>query len=539
MPPSRRCLSRTAKATAVALFCMALLAEAFSLLARMDQNMRQPPDPSDRHETSASQPKNSSATSFTPYTKETDLDVLSKLYKAHDAVLKRRDMNHDAFNEYSNDNDEEEDPIKKQWRTLNFKLVLEPFKHNESFASTPRITYMNGHRGCNENMHGVLSSMRLNFKVMDPRRLIRYGMSRMEATKLIKAGFIKKLCDASDVIIIADTAPDARALLLSLLDKNPKKRCKSNIVVELTNRYDWMVRDRKYYNSMFSQLFANPPKNLFWVANNPFEPVFMNMEVGSVPPKIRLLRALGNVNAHSFLDSRLGNDTTAGKEYFLSIIQDLEDTGKPKIGDVLSYLCMPVATLPKKYGGPTELLRYKGFIEFPYQVSVMKFYENIANGVPQLLPTPRFLKQIAAAGHHHYIIKWLESLEDAALFLKNATAFSILQKERKQLEQVKARGGAKNRISEKMHQQFQPEFLSFSDALFDWVELMDFYRAEFAPFVYFFDSFEDLGRMINTAPEAFDYKRVRENGPVFYAKIRQESLDGWKALFDEMANSAK
>ncbi|KAJ3242001.1 hypothetical protein HDU81_008873 [Chytriomyces hyalinus] len=449
-------------------------------------------------------------------------------------MLKRRDMSHDSFNDaYNNNDDEEEDPI-KLGAIYNFL--------QSNFSSTPRITYMNGHRGCDENMHGVLSSMRLNFKVLDPRHLIRYGMSRMEAAKLIKAGFIKKLCDASDIIIVADTAPDARALLLSLLDKNPKNRCKSNIVVELTNRYDWIVRDRKYYNGMMSQLFANPPKNLFWVANNPFEAVFMNMEVGSLPPKVRLLRALGNVNAQSFQDSRLENDTVvhqAGKENFLSIIQDLEDTGKPKIGDVLSYLCMPIVRLPKKYGGPTELLRYKGFIEFPYQVSVMKFYENIANGVPQLLPTPRFLKQIAAAGHHHYIVKWLDSLENAALFLKNATAFSIQQKEREQVERATARVGPKNRINAKTYQPFKPEFSSFRDASFDWVELMDFYRAEFSPFVYLFDSFEDLGRMINTAPESFDHKRVRENGPVFYERIRKESLDGWKALFDEMDNSAK
>ncbi|KAJ3200391.1 hypothetical protein HK099_002702, partial [Clydaea vesicula] len=48
--------------------------------------------------------------------------------------------------------------------------------------------------------------------------------------------------------------------------------------------------------------------------------------------------------------------------------------------------------LPKKYGGPTALKQFKAFISLPYQVSTMKLYENLAQGVVSLVPSPRFLR---------------------------------------------------------------------------------------------------------------------------------------------------
>ncbi len=51
---------------------------------------------------------------------------------------------------------------------------------------------------------------------------------------------------------------------------------------------------------------------------------------------------------------------------------------------------MSVKVLEHDYGGPATLAKYKAYIEFPYQVSTMKFYENIAHGVVILVPTARF-----------------------------------------------------------------------------------------------------------------------------------------------------
>ncbi|KAI9324993.1 hypothetical protein BDR26DRAFT_231140 [Obelidium mucronatum] len=224
------------------------------------------------------------------------------------------------------------------------------------------------------------------------------GMSGTDARELLDSGYIAKLCNASDIIIIADTVPDGRAILLSLLEPSESlNRCKSNIVIEMTNRYDWMVPDRQVYHEMLRRIFKLNPKNLFWTANNPFEGPFMHANVGGeVFPKVRLLRPLGawNVdveNSHMTHGMPLNQETNISTQNMLAMVKNVEKVNRPIVGDLVDYYCMPVAKLPKKYGGPAGLLKYKGFIDFPYQVSVMKFYENIAFGVPQVLPTPRFL----------------------------------------------------------------------------------------------------------------------------------------------------
>ena len=67
-----------------------------------------------------------------------------------------------------------------------------------------------------------------------------------------------------------------------------------------------------------------------------------------------------------------------------------------------------------------------------------------------------------------------------------------------------------------------------------WSEYMDYYRTEFRPFVYYFDSWHQLQWMANIPFEQFDYKNVRENGPLFYKKLRAEILSEWAKLFQEM-----
>ncbi|KAI9310349.1 hypothetical protein BDR26DRAFT_814530, partial [Obelidium mucronatum] len=51
---------------------------------------------------------------------------------------------------------------------------------------------------------------------------------------------------------------------------------------------------------------------------------------------------------------------------------------------------MPFTRVVGHYGGPKTLKKYKAYIEFPYQVSTMKLYENLAEGVLMLIPSHDF-----------------------------------------------------------------------------------------------------------------------------------------------------
>ncbi|KAJ3346263.1 hypothetical protein HDU83_003261 [Entophlyctis luteolus] len=291
------------------------------------------------------------------------------------------------------------------------------------------MTYFNGHRGCNENLHAVMSAMRLNFKVVNPRAVTYYGMAGADAQELIDSGYIAALCNASDVIIIADTVPDGRGILLAKRQRLPDC-ANTSVIVEMTNRYDWNVPDREEYHKMLRALVAEPPKDLVWTQNNPFEAPFIFSQVGSVP-NVSLVRSMGvwavdkvvmgrreeifNEQSEEKLDENGENDdnddnepaiqdsaksanatilTRNEKRYFLASIGNSEKNKirRPIVDDLIEYFCMPIEMLPKKYGGPIALLEYKAFVLFPYQVSIMKFYENIAHGVPQVIPTPGFLR---------------------------------------------------------------------------------------------------------------------------------------------------
>ncbi|ORY44911.1 hypothetical protein BCR33DRAFT_212100 [Rhizoclosmatium globosum] len=227
-------------------------------------------------------------------------------------------------------------------------------------------------------------------------------MNELDARTLIDSGYVADLCAASDVIINADTVPDSRAVLLSLLEKDVSKRCKSNIIIEMTNRYDWNVADLEEYNAMLLKLIENPPPNLFWTANNPFEELYMRARIGK-SPKVRLVRSLGAWNVDSSgpvvlnpgiaATATKNNDTNDSSNRF-AMVQTFARPSRPIVRDLVEFYCMPIDLLPKRYKGPAGLSKYKAFLDFPYQVSVMKFYENIAHGIPQVIPTPRFLYEL-------------------------------------------------------------------------------------------------------------------------------------------------
>ncbi|KAI8610258.1 hypothetical protein BC830DRAFT_1146604 [Chytriomyces sp. MP71] len=411
-------------------------------------------------------------------------------------------------------------------------LLLVPWKPRTDFSNTPRVVYLNGHRGCTENFHAVLRRLHLNFRVVDPRRIVHYGMRDVDAAALISRGWVRSLCVEADVIVAADTAPDARAVLRSLLNADPAMRCGSKIVMELTNRYDWMVGDREVYHRMLRELLGH--KQVRWTANNPFEGEFMRARVG-VDFNVTLLRALGVWGADETGERYKTNETLTSVGQFTEVvhpsnqtryprvrwdtlarIKDLQKINRPKVGEVLDYHCLPIATLPKEYGGPAALLKFKAFLDFPYQVSVMKFYENVAHGVPQLLPTPRLLRALIKSKNHHYMSTWLDKLEEVQLFLDDPTAYAASYKDGKQ-----------NAVTAAV----KMAVFDYGHYVANWKELCDFYRKEFEPFAYYFDSLSELGSYANRPWDEFDTKKVRTEGPKFYAEVRKQSMNAWVDIF--------
>ncbi|KAJ3295980.1 hypothetical protein HDU79_007772 [Rhizoclosmatium sp. JEL0117] len=100
------------------------------------------------------------------------------------------------------------------------------------------------------------------------------------------------------VIVVSDTIPHARGLLLSLLETNSAKECTSKVILEITNRFDYALsskRDIKLYYQLFRRLaeLTQRSDSLFWVANNNFERAYMEYRLGVSLPFVQVLRPLG------------------------------------------------------------------------------------------------------------------------------------------------------------------------------------------------------------------------------------------------------
>ncbi|KAJ3241856.1 hypothetical protein HDU81_009718 [Chytriomyces hyalinus] len=361
----------------------------------------------------------------------------------------------------------------------------------------PTVLYYNTHGGCNQNMRGVMRSLGVKVDLFNPKQVAGYGMSASRARYLIESGHVDFVCSRYDIIVIGDTIPHGRALLESLLEKDPMKQCRSKIVVEMTNRFDWDVSDKAaYYNTISAlvQLSKTTLKDkLFWVANNNVEKAFLEHKVGVSMPAVRVLRPLGVAPEYPYpLDLPEPNaNMFAARQHYSTVYSVL----KRKYD-------IPIAVFPfgHKYGGPKNLLRFKAFIDMPYEYSTMKLYENIAFGIPMIIPTPRFLEELYDTGVHKmlnpYILKNFPVSPDMLPF------------------------------------KHVPEFPA-------WSAYMDYYAPEFAPYLYYVDSYEQLRNMSRMSATELDSKSVRVEGPLFYAKYREEILGGWLELFRDMGYAYK
>ncbi|KAJ3060724.1 hypothetical protein HDU98_003343, partial [Podochytrium sp. JEL0797] len=254
--------------------------------------------------------------------------------------------------------------------------------------STPKILYYNTHTGTTTNLLHTLTRLSLPLDTFNPHQSTLYGTSSSRAKYLIREGHVSWICAQYDILILGDTTPHARAILESLL-LPPTQQCRSQIIVELTNRFDWGMPafEKSAYYAIMRRVVKTG--KVIWVVNNRVEAVYLEHklrvnlnEFGGV----RLLRPLGVVEEYAY-PSHLpppSKQTYIARNHHLTHIYST----------LLKKL--PITLIPpgQQFGGPTSLLKFKAFIDIPYQYSVMKFYENIAAGVVQVVPTPRFLAEL-------------------------------------------------------------------------------------------------------------------------------------------------
>ncbi|KAI8607632.1 hypothetical protein BC830DRAFT_1175126 [Chytriomyces sp. MP71] len=372
------------------------------------------------------------------------------------------------------------------------KQVHHGESHTTQETSKPRILYYNVHPGTqgdfpvlclNALTHGlqqanfkvILTRLDLAFSSYNPYNF-GYGMNASYARQLIAEGKAREFCDSADIIVVSDTCPHARFLLETFLDPDPANHCSAKIALELTNRFDWgyeefSPHEHVSYRAFMWRIVAEHADKVFWVANNPLEPRQV-ADMAIATPLFRLLRPIGYSEVPALeVDAAQANLPMVRTKKDSPILKHLDTLG-------VKYLHV-VQGVHSPYGGPKTAAKYRAFVEFPYQASTMKLYENIAAGVTVLVPSPKFYFELIKAGY-----------------------FSILDMRTSLLYQGQ-----------------------------DWPKYHDYYSDDMKPYIYYFDSFEHLKDMLD---DEVDIRNVRTNGPAAFSKIAQEIICGWADLFIDM-----
>ncbi|KAJ3312526.1 hypothetical protein HDU76_002859 [Blyttiomyces sp. JEL0837] len=206
-------------------------------------------------------------------------------------------------------------------------------------TNNPYVIHFNGHEGVKENLAWILT------------HLVGLTATPFKAAEIFP-DVAQFLCDSADIIITGD-------LVMSYTHP------------AISQRWDLTRDGGKGY------------PNLYWVVNNPWEDEYLFGKVG-VNISARLIRPVG----YSFVSSKElseypGDPTKIAVQYTDGLIEK----------NLIDYN-IPYEKIGSKYGGSEALKRYKFYIELKYQVSTMKMYENIANGVVIVAPSPRFFKEV-------------------------------------------------------------------------------------------------------------------------------------------------
>ncbi|KAJ3316403.1 hypothetical protein HDU76_001837, partial [Blyttiomyces sp. JEL0837] len=259
-------------------------------------------------------------------------------------------------------------------------------------------------------------------------------------------------CQTADIIITGDTLPRSHHLL-DLVNKN---QCDADVVVELTNRFDWSYGNVVHeYDDIggvgYFELIRNLTRDkgrwfpkLWWVVNNPWEDLYVFDRIGA-EISARLIRPVGV------------SDVDPGDDYPGAMTKVAVHHVANNLEDLMKMHRIPYQRINNSYGGTIGLKRYKFYIEFPYQVATMKMYENIAAGVVTVVPS-------------------------AKLFLTLVKNESLM---------------------------FWPWGQNLGNHP-DWMKYVEVYNPIFQPFMYYFNSFAELEEMSKMTLDELDAgKNVR------------------------------
>ncbi|ORY40276.1 hypothetical protein BCR33DRAFT_719630 [Rhizoclosmatium globosum] len=250
----------------------------------------------------------------------------------------------------------------------------------------------------------------------------------------------------------------------------------------MTNRFDWEILNPAPYYRNLRAILMNPglSNRVVWVANNPFEAFYLEEKLGipSLSERVSVIHPLGLSGVDFTYPDSLpppSKSHFAIRAFYCGRIHSL-------LAKKIPLTIIPVAS---HYGGPQALVKFKGYIDFPYQYSTMKLYENLASNVDVFIPTPRLLEELIKKDTH------------CSSWISIPTVKDLSKK----------------------------HLLTPAPTFPPWSALFDFYNPLFAPYIHYFDTLEELSVISSVE---------KKGGKEFYADYRREILQKWRRVLEQV-----
>ncbi|KAG2492820.1 hypothetical protein HYH03_008978 [Edaphochlamys debaryana] len=380
-----------------------------------------------------------------------------------------------------------------------FSPLLKSRTPCRSSASAPlRIGYLTRHTGTLWDWMAVAEALELDWERRNPDSWYpKYGMSAAAAADVWRAqgpvlcgpgrgggaGGGSAAGDAAaaaaawvDALVVCDTVVDARPLL--------QGGCGLPIVLQVTNRYDWKIKDAAEYGALMAAAAANP--RVWWVTNSPFEQLHMAWNGLALPPSRHLLlRPLG---ATVLPPPPPGPERAAT----FAVILKTDRKRHPDRDVLLPQLRKlglmdEVKVYDSIYGGPAALAQHRGVVHLPYQMSIMSLYETLAVGGLFLVPSPSFFRFVRQ--HHRFAYQFVPLLARAAASERQAKKDAKAGSSSSDASASGAFGAASDDMT---HGVAGPDGLMGRN----WTHYVEWYNPDFKEALVYFDSWEQLAQLM-------------------------------------------
>lgn len=258
-----------------------------------------------------------------------------------------------------------------------------------AFNVAMKYAYISRHIGTTTDFKYMADNLQLeNVEYFDSNKWFGFKTSKHDYEKVIRDKIRDKICAEFDAIFISDSLADGWGFIMG---EEPK--CK-NVVFVTTNRFDIGVQEHErktFYDDFNRALNRKDEFRAQVLPNNLFEVPFMENRGVKVPKEATgpLIRPFGYTTIEAQKERK-------NREPCLIIARvDQDRTLMHNL--VLEHTAFDCKVLEGHYGGPRTLSEYNSIVvHLPYQVSIMKMWENLAYGTLMAIPSPKFFSEICS-----------------------------------------------------------------------------------------------------------------------------------------------